>query len=86
MYGYRTYMSMLNKDTWEYAHKVCGTMWRNVGLILLIITLIIGVILRIPVEKAGVCLIIIDLVAMIGTLPIVEYKLKKKFDNYGKRK
>ena len=24
VFGYRTSMSMKNKDTWEFAHKYCG--------------------------------------------------------------
>ena len=26
-FGYRTTMSMKNKDTWEFAHKYCGKIW-----------------------------------------------------------
>ena len=29
-FGYRTSMSMKNKDTWDYAHKFCrGELWGN---------------------------------------------------------
>ena len=34
-FGYRTTMSMKNKDTWEFAHKYCGKLWCRCGLILL---------------------------------------------------
>ena len=27
VFGYRTPMSMKNKDTWEFAHKYCGKIW-----------------------------------------------------------
>ena len=27
VFGYRTSMSMKNKDTWEFAHKYCGKVW-----------------------------------------------------------
>ena len=72
IYGYRTYMSMRNKDTWEYAHKVCGIIWKNVGFILLIITLIISIVPKIPLEKVWLGLIIVESVAMIGTIPVIE--------------
>ena len=79
-------MSMRNKDTWEYAHKVCGIIWRNVGFILLIITLIISIVPKIPLEKVGLGLIIVDSLVMIGTIPVIEYKLRKKFDIDGNKK
>lgn len=28
-FGYRTSMSMKNRDTWEFAHKYCGKIWYN---------------------------------------------------------
>ena len=27
VFGYRTSMSMKNKDTWEFSHKYCGKVW-----------------------------------------------------------
>ena len=30
--GYRTKMSMMNKETWEFAHKHCGRLWFILGL------------------------------------------------------
>ena len=35
LFGYRTTMSMKNKDTWEFAHKYCGKLWYVWGMILL---------------------------------------------------
>lgn len=30
-FGYRTTMSMKNKDTWEFVHKFCGKMLKKGG-------------------------------------------------------
>ena len=30
VFGYRTSMSMKNKDTWEFAHKYCGKVLQRV--------------------------------------------------------
>ena len=38
--GYRTSMSMKNKDTWEFAHKYCGKVWYVCGMVMLPITVI----------------------------------------------
>ena len=39
-FGYRTNMSMKNKDTWEFAHKFCGKLWFRCGLVLLPLSVI----------------------------------------------
>ena len=46
VFGYRTSMSMKNKDTWEFAHKYCGKVWYVCGMVMLPITVISGVIFR----------------------------------------
>ena len=38
VFGYRTSMSMKNKDTWEFAHKYCGKVWYVCGMVMLPIT------------------------------------------------
>lgn len=40
VFGYRTSMSMKNKDTWEFAHKHCGKVWYFCGMVMLPITVI----------------------------------------------
>lgn len=40
IYGYRTAMSMKNKETWEYAHRCCGKLWYVSGLVMLLPTVI----------------------------------------------
>ncbi len=38
IYGYRTKMSMKNKDTWIFAHKKIGGIWLKSGIILAVIS------------------------------------------------
>ena len=40
VFGYRTTMSMKNKDTWEFAHNYCGKLWYRCGLFLLPLSVI----------------------------------------------
>lgn len=35
IYGYRTKMSRINMDTWNYAHKYFGKLWVRTGWIIL---------------------------------------------------
>ena len=34
MFGYRTARSMKNEDTWKFAHRHCGRIWRRWGITL----------------------------------------------------
>ena len=41
--GYRTRMSMINMDTWEFAHEYAGKLWWKAGVGLLGPTLLIHI-------------------------------------------
>lgn len=43
VFGYRTSMSMKNRDTWEFAHRYCGKIWYVCGWVLLIISVLVMV-------------------------------------------
>lgn len=40
LYGYRTTMSMKNRDTWEFAHHYFGRIWFKTGLVLLAVSVL----------------------------------------------
>lgn len=89
-FGYRTSMSMKNKDTWKFAHEYCGRLWIKLGWI----TLLISIIAMAPVIGKDD-----DTVGYVGgfaciiqtfflTVPIIltERALKRNFDTNGQRK
>ncbi len=89
-YGYRSKRSMLNQDTWQYAHKCCGELWSSMGQWLMPLTLVAliasywggePVILLV----AGL-LIVLDLGVAFWTFYKVEGELKAVFDEAGQRK
>lgn len=41
VFGYRTTMSMKNKDTWIFAHRYCGKIWYAGGLVMLPVSLVV---------------------------------------------
>lgn len=45
IYGYRTSMSMKNRETWEFAHQYCGKLWTKLGLIMLAMSIIVSALL-----------------------------------------
>ena len=40
IFGYRTNMSMKNKDTWDFAHNYFGKLWFRLGWLLIPISVI----------------------------------------------
>lgn len=89
IFGYRTEMSMKNKDTWKFAHKYCGTLWKRCGLTLLLLS--VGMMLWVvqkdidTVGKMGSVICVIQMVVLIGTIFPTEIALKKNFDKDGNR-
>lgn len=90
VYGYRTEMSMKNKDTWEFAHKYCALVWRKVGTIMLILSIIVSIVaLTLNDNIQGIaCVILLTIQALVLILSIfpVEKALKENFDENGNRK
>lgn len=90
IYGYRTAMSMKNRDTWEFAHHYCGRLWFRMGLVLLPVNLIPMLLViwesRELVNIVGSVLCAIDTVIIIATIFPTEAALKRTFDKDGNRK
>lgn len=90
LYGYRTTMSMKNKDTWQFAHSYFGKLWSRIGLILLPVSVIpllfvIGGNENV-VGIAGGVVCTVQVVVLLGSIIPVEKALKRTFDRDGKRK
>lgn len=90
LFGYRTVMSMKNRDTWEYAHNYCGKLWYKCGLISL--PLIITVMLLVSGKSIAVIgcvggvLCVFELIPLVCTVIPTENALKKSFDENGNRR
>ena len=89
VFGYRTSMSMKNKETWEFAHKYCGRIWYISGLIILPATVIFMLlVMGKDVETVGIVggiVMGVQLVPLIGSIIPTEIALRKTFDKSGKR-
>ena len=90
VFGYRTSMSMKNKDTWEFAHKYGGKVWYVCGMVMLPIT-VIFVLLVIGknedcVGSIGGIICGVQLIPLIGSILPTEIALKKNFDKNGTRR
>lgn len=90
VFGYRTSMSMKNRDTWEFAHKYCGKIWFICGWILLIVTIVA----MIPffgqgadvTGIVGAVILGIQMIPLVGSILPTELALRKQFDKDGNRR
>jgi len=88
-FGYRTRMSMKNKETWEFAHHHCGKIWTIVGWILLLVSCITMLFALgkdgniISTYSAVLCCV--QLIPLISSIIATEAALKKTFDKNGNR-
>ena len=89
IFGYRTKRSMMNEDTWEFAHKCIGKLWFRCGLILLPISVLAMLsMLNQSADMTGTLggiLTFLQMIPMIGSVIATEYALKNTFDEYGNR-
>ena len=88
--GYRTARSMKNMDTWQFAHRYCGSLWRKVGFVTFFITLLVHLPFRFSNENTiGILsLIVMFLQILIMSVPVflTENALKKTFNPDGTRR
>lgn len=90
LFGYRTAMSMKNRDTWEFAHKYCGKLWFRFGAVMLPFSVfpflcVFGKDIDITGYVGG-AVMGVQLVCLILPVFFTEAALKKSFDRNGRRR
>jgi len=89
IFGYRTTMSMKNRDTWEFAHRYCGKIWYYTGIIMLPLTVLSMLFVfgknTDTIGWLGAVICFIQMIPLIGTIFPTEKALKKNFDRNGNR-
>ena len=90
VYGYRTSMSMKNKDTWEFAHAYFGKVWFRIGIVMLPVSIIpLFFVLGRNTNTVGMvggALCIVQCVVLLVSIFPVEKALKRNFDSNGRRR
>ena len=90
IFGYRTNMSMKNKDTWDFAHNYFGKLWFRLGWLLIPIS-VIPMLFVIGkgediIGTVGMVVMVIDLILLIAPIFPTERALKKVFDKEGNKR
>ena len=87
-YGYRTKRSMINQETWIFAHHYCGKLWLVCGLVSIPFSLA-PMLLVIDkgdevVSMTGLIVLGIQVIILLATIIPTENALKKNFDEFGR--
>lgn len=87
-YGYRTTMSMLNQDTWDYAQAACAKRWRRWGRVLALITLVLLIVALSRSTFADVLgfYTAFETAFLLASVAATEIDLRRTFDREGRRK
>ena len=90
LYGYRSSRSMKNKDTWQFAHRYCGKIWKIGGWILLPVSALtmIGTVGKSEdcIGTVGLLICAVQIAALIGSIILTEKALHSTFDSNGNRR
>lgn len=89
-FGYRTARSMKNRDTWEFAHRYCGKVWKCAGTVLglasaAVMLACFGKDIDV-IGTWGIILWAVQAAVLIGSIFPVEAALKRTFDEHGYRR
>jgi hypothetical protein len=89
VFGYRSRMSMKNRETWAFAHLHCGRLWRVLGLVTLILScaaMLFALGKEIDaIGGLGGAICVIQIPVMLIPVVMTERALKKSFDSDGNR-
>lgn len=83
IYGYRSFMSMKNHETWKFAHLYQAKVWRWSGVPLLIFSLIFALIFKKGYKEIPYWILYTQLAILVLSIIPTELALVKKFDKKG---
>ena len=90
VFGYRTTRSMKNKNTWNFAHKYIGRLWKILALIMLPLSVIVMLFVvgsdANTIGMVGGIIVMIQLILMAAAIFPTERALKKNFDEFGRKR
>lgn len=90
IFGYRTGRSMINKDTWIFAHEYCGKLWLKVSIVFILASIVIMLCLIKTDQRVfvavGFVIFTAEFVTLFFTINKTEKALADNFDIKGNRK
>ena len=87
IYGYRTRMSSLNQNTWQFSQEYAGRLWVRWGIRMMPVSILLLMFFAASGETAastaGSVLCMVQVVIMLSSIAVVERALNKVFDKQG---
>lgn len=80
--GYRTFRSMKNENVWKFANHYCGKLWINIGITMLIITLLLCAFIGFKIITFTDTLLLIVVFCEVSTMLLSIFIVEKKIKNY----
>ena len=88
-FGYRTSRSMRNQETWFYAHRYLGKLWKLLAPMLAVLAIVPMALTygktNDEMSTVGLIVCFVQLALLLCSLPITEQYLKRTFDEHGRR-
>lgn len=88
--GYRTARSMKNEETWNFAQRYMGKIWKKTGFVLFIPSIAVNIIWFFADKNVfsivTAVLETVQVIVLLITIIPVERALKKNFDENGNRR
>jgi len=87
LYGYRTRMSSVNQETWDFAHEYSGRVWLRTGVYVLVGSMVLMLLLKNSkdFERYMLTMFYVQMGFMLMVIPLTEKALRKSFDKEGNR-
>lgn len=89
LYGFRTKMSMLNRETWIFAHVYCGKLWLKLGWLVLGGTMVLMISIygerNVKIGILGSIIFVLQILLCAFTVILTEKALRRTFDKDGER-
>ena len=81
--GYRTFRFMKNENVWKFANQYCGKLWINIGITMLIITLLLCAFIGFKIITfTDTLLLIVVFICEVSTMLLSIFIVEKKIKNY----
>lgn len=90
VFGYRTARSMINMETWHFAHRCIGRIWYRWGLVLIPFSVLsMLIVYNKDIDIIGIfggVLSLVQCLVLVLTIIPVERALIREFDEYGRKR
>ena len=90
VFGYRSFRSMKNQETWDYGNKLNGLLLSRLGIVLFICSIAALIFAHgssdTAIRNVGIVIVVVHAVLVVSSALATELALHRHFDNDGNRR